>query len=229
MALQTSGAIALSDIQTEFGGSNPISISEYNSVGGNSLSDFYGLSNITITYYLREGTVGNTASSNATSPTGDAVYSGIDLRAVKSATAVEVYINEAYTSASSTKYDTSGNSSSLSGDTEVLAFDVTGYTPDQLMIDWVLSQTVNTGNNSFGVATNETPAATYDAADGVYQTLSTSQSIGVRFRAFADATPSAAQATGTVTLTVYGKVGTEVTELGNLKFSLSASSEDIGL
>lgn len=54
MTLQSSGAISLSDIQTEFGGSNPISISEYYGEdaypdtlpesGVISLNDFYGLS-----------------------------------------------------------------------------------------------------------------------------------------------------------------------------------------
>ena len=51
MALQTSGAISLGDIQTEFGGTNPISISEYYGAdtgvpasGTISLSDFYGKS-----------------------------------------------------------------------------------------------------------------------------------------------------------------------------------------
>lgn len=51
MALQTSGAISLSDIQTEFGGSNPISLSEYYGAasgipasGTISLSNFYGAS-----------------------------------------------------------------------------------------------------------------------------------------------------------------------------------------
>ena len=36
MALQTSGAISLADIQTEFGGSTPISISEYYGVANRS-------------------------------------------------------------------------------------------------------------------------------------------------------------------------------------------------
>jgi len=51
MALQSSGAISLSNVQTEFGGSAPISISEYYgsdtvpSSGTISLSDFYGTSN----------------------------------------------------------------------------------------------------------------------------------------------------------------------------------------
>jgi hypothetical protein len=59
MALQSSGVIALSDIQTEFGGSNPISLSEYYrggayttsnntnvpTSGAISLSNFYGATN----------------------------------------------------------------------------------------------------------------------------------------------------------------------------------------
>ena len=34
MALPSSGPLSLSDIQTEFGGSNPISLSEYYAGGG---------------------------------------------------------------------------------------------------------------------------------------------------------------------------------------------------
>lgn len=59
MALQGSGAISLGDVQTEFGGSNPISISEYYGVdtgvpgsGTISLSDFYGTSNTDVTANL---------------------------------------------------------------------------------------------------------------------------------------------------------------------------------
>jgi len=51
MALQTSGAISLADIQTEFGGTNPISLSEYYAAasgipasGTISISQFYGKS-----------------------------------------------------------------------------------------------------------------------------------------------------------------------------------------
>ena len=58
MALQTSGAISLNDIQTEFGGSNPISLSEYYgaasgipSSGAISMNQFYGKSSgISITF-----------------------------------------------------------------------------------------------------------------------------------------------------------------------------------
>lgn len=53
MTLQSSGAISLADVQTEFGGSNPIGINEYYGVaagvpgsGTISLNDFYGKSAI---------------------------------------------------------------------------------------------------------------------------------------------------------------------------------------
>jgi hypothetical protein len=58
MALQTSGAISLNDIQTEFGGSNPISISEYYGAAAGipasgviSIGDFYGASAVTYLDY----------------------------------------------------------------------------------------------------------------------------------------------------------------------------------
>lgn len=53
MTLQSSGAISLANIQTEFGGSNPISLSEYYGAasgvptsGAISLSNFYGKSSV---------------------------------------------------------------------------------------------------------------------------------------------------------------------------------------
>ena len=64
MALQTTGPISHSDVQGEFGGTNPISLSEYYSAAtgvpasGNpiSLSDFYGTANtVTFTYELIGG------------------------------------------------------------------------------------------------------------------------------------------------------------------------------
>ena len=55
MALQTSGAISLLDIQNEFGGSNPIGINEYYgaasgipSSGTIDFADFYGASNVVV-------------------------------------------------------------------------------------------------------------------------------------------------------------------------------------
>jgi hypothetical protein len=61
MTLQASGAISLQDIEGEFGGSAPTSLSEYYgsdtapSSGEISLFDFYGLSNYTPTHTVTEG------------------------------------------------------------------------------------------------------------------------------------------------------------------------------
>ncbi len=77
MALQSSGAISLANIQTEFGGSNPISLSEYYRSGGYvpssatsvptsgtiSLGNFYGTTNYSPTgYWISEVTVPSTQS-----------------------------------------------------------------------------------------------------------------------------------------------------------------------
>lgn len=75
MTLQSSGAISLSDIQTEFGGSSPTSLSEYYRGGSNvinasvnnsiptsgaiSLTDFYGTENVLASSFTRIGYVGN--------------------------------------------------------------------------------------------------------------------------------------------------------------------------
>ena len=65
MPLQTSGAISLLDVQNEFGGSNPISISEYYGAasgvptsGTISLSNFYGKSAYTPMSLSYSGGVG---------------------------------------------------------------------------------------------------------------------------------------------------------------------------
>jgi len=69
MALQSSGAISLADIQTEFGGTNPISLSEYYSKGNAPASgeiqlaaDFYGTSNTISLNLATHGTGTNSAS-----------------------------------------------------------------------------------------------------------------------------------------------------------------------
>lgn len=83
MALQSSGAISLSQIQTEFGGSNPISLSEYYAGGSNvpsgttgtggaiptsgeiSIGDFYGSSNrVSITLTISANTNGYNIFNN---------------------------------------------------------------------------------------------------------------------------------------------------------------------
>ena len=76
MALQSSGSISLNDIQTEFGGSNPINLnSEYASYAGISsgattaISDFYGLSAVTAgsNEYISSGTYTFTVPAGVTS------------------------------------------------------------------------------------------------------------------------------------------------------------------
>lgn len=79
MAIQGSGAISFSDIQTEFGGSNPISISEYYAGGANvpsgtgsvptsgaiNLTIFYGTSNrVSITLTISASTNGYNIFNN---------------------------------------------------------------------------------------------------------------------------------------------------------------------
>lgn len=90
MTLQTSGPISLDDIQTEFGGTNPISLNEYYAAaagipasGAISLQDFYGA---TAAYTLVCGVSGGTTygfSSNLSigsiSPT---TYSGATISQV---------------------------------------------------------------------------------------------------------------------------------------------------
>ena len=83
MAIPSSGAVSLSDIQTEFGGSNPISMSEYYAGGSNvppgttgdsgaiptsgeiSIGDFYGSSNrVAITLTISSNTNGYNIYTN---------------------------------------------------------------------------------------------------------------------------------------------------------------------
>ena len=70
MALQSSGAISLSQVQGEFGGSNPISINEYygraTGIPGSgriSLSDFYGKSNYVPLRILGHTQIGSRAGN----------------------------------------------------------------------------------------------------------------------------------------------------------------------
>ena len=97
MALQTSGAISLSDIQTEFGGSNPISLSEYYGAasgipasGTISLSNFYGASagwtlvqgsSGTVYGYSTSGGYGSISPTTLNGATIDAVqYAYVDVK-----------------------------------------------------------------------------------------------------------------------------------------------------
>ena len=88
MTLQASGAISLANVQTEFGGSNPISISEYYGVAGGvpasgtiSLYDFYGkgVANAFAgwTYYVMGSSYFSSGSVSSNSFTGNTITPGI--------------------------------------------------------------------------------------------------------------------------------------------------------
>lgn len=81
MTLQSSGAISLADVQTEFGGSNPIGINEYYGVdsgvpasGTISLYNFYGKSNFFTTdifgyrYFQSYSALSDTYNGNIVTP-----------------------------------------------------------------------------------------------------------------------------------------------------------------
>ena len=75
MAMQSSGAISLSDVQDEWDGNNPINISEYYDVdsgvpasGEISLSDFYGTSSYVVPQWFSNFTLGVNVFDNFNSP-----------------------------------------------------------------------------------------------------------------------------------------------------------------
>jgi len=80
MALQSSGAISLANIQTEFGGTNPISLSEYYSKGNAPASgeiqlaaDFYGTSDsVDLDFTLQGGTTSRGAGTHSSVSIGTA-------------------------------------------------------------------------------------------------------------------------------------------------------------
>lgn len=97
MALQSSGPISNGDVQGEFGGSNPASLSEYYSAAtgvpssGNpiSLSDFYGTSNVVSFSFVIQGAGGaggwglaDGGSGTAADPGGSTSVSGSGMTTV---------------------------------------------------------------------------------------------------------------------------------------------------
>ncbi len=99
MAIQASGAITLQDIQDEFGGSHPISLSEYYgsdtvpSSGQISLSDFYGTQSA-FTFNVTTGidgastlsTLATAAGWDGTVPIVMTINSGVHIRSMSAST-----------------------------------------------------------------------------------------------------------------------------------------------
>lgn len=245
MALQTSGAISLANIQTEFGGSNPISLSEYYGVasgvpssGTISIGNFYGKSAGMPdgTYYALPGT-GSNVSGNSTyfafGPYATA-NAGFDVRVVRESNGFSVFIDEAYSAATTTYRNTSNTGNvTISGNTAVRIFQMTGSTIDAIKVDYstYTGYIAYWGTGSGGIYTNtsESPAATYDISDNVWQTLTGTQSVGRRFYASAFSGTSnggMGDVGGNATINVYArKSGLPDKLMCTFKFNLNATAE----
>lgn len=245
MALQTSGAISLANIQTEFGGNNPISLSEYYGVasgvpgsGTISLGDFYGKSAGMPdgTYYALPGT-GSNVSGNSTyfafGPYATA-NAGFDVRVVRESNGFSVFIDEAYSAATTTYRNTSNTGNvTISGNTAVRIFQMTGSTIDAIKIVYstYTGYTSSSGGGSALITTNtsESPSATYNSSSNVWQTLNGTESVGRRFYASAFSGTSSggsSSAGGNATITVYArKSGLPDKLMCTFKFNLSATAE----
>lgn len=231
MALQTSGAISLADIQTEFGGSNPISISEYYGAasgiptsGTISISDFYGASNLSTmstTNYMRLSSSGNSVYGSY-SVTGAIAVSVIAyyITITRSDPYVYIYVREVATSPTSYWYNTSGTATALSTTNVTMGrFNLTGIT--DVKIAWSVSTATSGGPGILGNATvtSSTAVSTYGATNDTWQALSNGQSLGVKFQTQATAECYASGTkTGTMTFDVYArKSGYYDTALGTYK------------
>lgn len=194
MALQSSGAISLANIQTEFGGSNPISMNEYYRGGGLvpssvtavpasgtiDMADFYGTSNavaMSTTNYARLSSSGFNSTYVNRSVTSAIVFINLiqDFRLRRQDNYVYY---ETKTQHPGTWYNTSGTGSSLSSTYVTMGrFNLGGIT--SIKMDWSVSST-GTGGASVSGNTAGT-SATYSASDNTFQTISNGQSIGARF------------------------------------------------
>lgn len=231
MALQQTGSITLADIQAEFGGVNPISMSEYYSAadgipvsGVISISEFYGKAASSTTWYLRDGTLGLTAKATD-SDFGGPAASGIDFRIVRVSGGVEVYINNG--GGTCTKYSPSGSSSLLTT-AESKALDTSGLTASEVKVDWSFTVISQAGITAYGKSNIESPGATYNATDNTYQALAVGESLGARFFASAEDSPSGSVSISVI-MNVWVKDGSSETSVGTLKFEVSAYAEEGGI
>ena len=244
MALPSTGALSFSQIQGEFGGANPISLSEYYGAasgipasGTISVSDFRGKSAgfPDGTYYARDGIGGNVSGASSHYVVGPyaTANAGFDVRVVKDANGLSVYVNESYSSANTYYKNTSGTNVTMSGDTEVLIYQMSGQSVDSIKVDYALVTgfTSNSGGGTASILSNtsETPAATYNITDNTWQSLSSGQSMGRRFYASAfSGTSSGGRGNvgGSFDIIVWArKSGLPDTAMCEFTFTLNASGE----
>lgn len=200
MALQTSGAISLLDIQNEFGGSNPININEYyrggayvpnitqnNNVptsGTISLSNFYGATAVVplpipFTNYMRSSTTLDAVYGTRTS-TGAIVSSvaAYDVRLRRADPYVYLEIKEVSSPPTTYWYNTSGQTNTLSTSyVTMLRFNLTGIT--EIQLEWTVA---TSGSGSTTVTGSTFGGATFSATNGSWRAVSNGQSIGFRMQ-----------------------------------------------
>lgn len=205
MALQTSGAISINDLRTEFGdtpGSDSLSeyyrggayvpnITQNNSIptGGTiRLSNFYGATNAPPMPYVERMRRSSTANAVYTS---HSVVSGIaharsyiNVRLRRYNRQVRLEVWEAFSSASSIYYLTTGSQGALSTAAQTMGtFDGNGASfvaNIDLALSWSLG---GTGAGTFTAAGNTSSTfATYAAQNGVYRTCDAGRSIGMQIR-----------------------------------------------
>jgi len=201
MPLQSSGAISLSEIQDEFGGSNPISMNEYYRGGSNvpstvtavpasgtiDMADFYGTSNV------QNISTTNFAQNNGTNNAvfvRDSLTAGIvpnlqalmEVRLRRADPYVLLEVRERNASNDFARwYNTSNTAQTLSTSYVTLGrFNLSGIT--SIKMDWTGPTGSGFGSCYLAGETNG-PSATYDAVDNTYRTVSNNQSIAFAFTA----------------------------------------------
>lgn len=234
MALQSSGAISLANIQTEFGGSNPIGLNEYYRGGGLvpssvtavpasgtiDMADFYGTSNVSpmsTTNFARINSSNDTTYITRTVTSGIVflnVFMDIRLRRQDN----YVYYEVKNPSATSGQwFNTSGTSNTLSTSWVTLGrFNLGGITA--IKMNW--SKTSSPSGSSGSITGNTSlTGATYSAVDNTFQSVSNGQSIGARLNVLASAECYAQNtSTGVVTMDVTAqKSGYSDTTLGTYR------------
>ena len=235
MALPASGQIDFGQIQTEFGGSNPIAMNEYgdkigltvNTTSSHYISQFYGLSaqtDIPTTNYVVINSSNNSTYSTR-DMTAAIVYLQVqlDLRLRRQDNYVYYEVKETNSVPISLYYPVAGGSSSLSTSYVTMGrFNLGGVTA--IKMNW--SETSSPAGSS-GNIIGSNAVGTYAASDNSWQTISNGQSIGARMTAFAVA--ECYQTTTslcTVTMDVSArKSGYNDTTLGTYRHKLRAYAE----
>lgn len=235
MALQSSGAISLANIQTEFGGSNPISLSEYYRGGGLvpssvtavpasgtiDFADFYGTSNVSpmsTTNFARINSSNDTSFITRTVTSG-IVFNNVSMnfRLRRQDNYVYYEVQNTASANTATWYNTSGTGSSMGTSYVTMGrFNLGGITA--IKMNWSISSSPS-GSSASIIGNTTLTGATYSASDNSFQSVSNGQSIGARLNVLASAECYAQNtSTGVVTMDVTAqKSGYSDTTLGTYR------------